>query len=273
VSNYTLAYAYSDHPLGPWTYGGTIIDGRARDVNEQGDTIATATVDGNTHGSICEINGQWYVFYHRQTGLDEYSRQAIVAPIEVKVEEGKVVISEGEYTSEGFALDGLDPFERHSAGIACWYTGPKVAEHNWPNNRFFGSFVQATRFDGEPFTENPYDLAYNSNPVVNNTDGSIVGYKYFNFSQGTQKLLLTIIPEGIDGTIEVMADRPWASQGGISLGKAEVKADMPARTPIELEIPLPGLSELTGKHAIFFKFSSDVKEQSICSLENLVFSK
>ena len=271
VSNYTLAYAYSDHPLGPWTYGGTIIDARARDINEQGDTIATATVDGNTHGSICEINGQWYVFYHRQTGLDEYSRQAMVAPIEVKVEDGKVEISEGEYTSEGFALDGLDPLKRYPAGIACWYTGPKVAEHNWPNNTFYGSYVPAVRYKDAPFKDNPYDPDCNESPVVNNNDGSIVGYKYFNFSKKAQKLLLTIVPEGIDGTIEVMADRPWASQGGISLGKAEVKADMPTKTSTELEIPLPALSELTGKHAIFLKFSSEVKEQSICMLEYLMF--
>jgi len=271
VSNYTLAYAYSDHPLGPWTYGGTIIDARARDINEQGDTIATATVDGNTHGSICEINGQWYVFYHRQTGLDEYSRQAMVAPIEVKVEDGKVEISEGEYTSEGFALDGLDPLKRYPAGIACWYTGPKVAEHNWPNNTFYGSYVPAVRYKDAPFKDNPYDPDCNESPVVNNNDGSIVGYKYFNFSKKAQKLLLTIVPEGIDGTIEVMADRPWASQGGISLGKAEVKADMPTKTSTELEIPLPALMELTGKHAIFLKFSSEVKEQSICMLEYLMF--
>ena len=279
VSNYTLAYAYSDHPLGPWTYGGTIIDGRAREVNEQGDTIASATPDGNTHGSICEINGQWYVFYHRQTGTDEYARQAMVAPIDVKVEEGaggKVEISEGEYTSEGFALDGLNPLECHSAGIACWYTGPKVAEHNWPNNKFYGSFVQATRFPGEPFKENAYDLAHNSNPVVNNTDGSIVGYKYFNFTATNGKkdiqMLLTIIPEGIDGTIEVMADRPWASQGGISLGKIELKADMTPQNPVELTVPLPALSELTGKHAIFFVFKSETKEKSLCSLEQFVFT-
>ena len=76
TSNYNLAYAYSDQPLGPWTYGGTIIDARGREINEKGDTIASAVPDGNTHGSICEINGQWYVFYHRQTGTNEYARQA-----------------------------------------------------------------------------------------------------------------------------------------------------------------------------------------------------
>ena len=202
----------------------------------------------------------------------------MVAPIEVKVEEGaggKVEISEGEYNSEGFALQGLDPLERHSAGIACWYTGPKVAEHKWPDNVFYGSYIASSYGTDDKF-DAPYDLRNNTNQVVNNTDGSIVGYKYFNFTALQDKkkvqLLLTIVPEGIDGTIEVMADRPWASQRGLTLGKIDVKADMPVGTPVELTIPLPGLSGLTGKHALFFVFKSDTKEKSICTLEDFVFN-
>ena len=122
----------------------------------------------------------------------------------------------------------------------------------------------------------PYDIHYNTNRVVNNTDGSIVGYKYFNFtplqSKKKVKLLLTIIPEGIDGTIEVMADRPWTSQRGLTLGKINVKADMPVGLPTELTIPLPGISGLTGKHALFFVFKSDTKEKSLCTLEDFYFT-
>ena len=295
LSNYTLAYCYSDNPLGPWTYGGTIIDGRGREKDEQGNVIASACPDGNTHGSICEINGQWYVFYHRQTGTDEYARQAMVAPIEVKVEEGKggkVEISEGEYTSEGFALNGLNPKERHSAGIACWYTGPKPATHEWPNNTFYGSYVEAnyggaagmSKEEALASTEKfkaPYDLRYNTNNVVNNTDGSIVGYKYFNFtdsdSYGTKlfkgrndvKLLLNLTPLGVDGTIEIMADRPWASQGKL-LGTIELKADMPQQ-PTELSVVLPEVGNLEYKRAIFFVFKSDTKEKSLCTLHDFVF--
>ena len=277
VSNYTLAYAYSDHPLGPWTYGGTIIDGRGREINEQGDTIASGVVDGNTHGSICEIKGQWYVFYHRQAGLDEYARQAMVAPIDVKVEEGaggKVVISEGEYNSEGFALNGLNPLERHSAGIACWITGPTIAKHEWPKHFYSGSYVETSYGTETNFTA-PYDLKNNTNRIVNNTDGSIVGYKYFNFSDikgGNPRLLLRLIPEGIDGTITIMADRPWTSQGGKELGTIQLKADMPQQST-ELSADLPALSELTGKHALFFKFSSETKEKSLCKLEDFVFER
>ena len=282
TSNYTLAYAYSDHPLGPWTYGGTIIDGRGREKDEQGNVIASATPDGNTHGSICEINGKWWVFYHRQTGTDEYARQAMVAPIEVKVEEGvggKVEISEGEYNSEGFATNGLNPLERHSAGIACWYTGPKPATHEWPNNTFYGSYV-ASGYGTESNFDAPYDLKNNTNDVVNNTDGSIVGYKYFNFSDvdyGTHlfgqdgKLLLNLTPQGIDGTIEIMVDRPWASQGML-LGKIELKADM-KQEPTEMSVVLPDLSKLEYKRAIFFVFKSNIKDRSLCTLHDFVFTK
>ena len=294
TSNYTLAYCYSDTPLGPWTYGGTIIDGRAREKDEQGNVIASAVPDGNTHGSICEINGQWYVFYHRQTGTDEYARQAMVAPITVKVEEGKggkVEISEGEYNSCGFALDGLDPFERHSAGIACWLTGPKPATHEWPNNTFYGSYVEASyggalgmtkqeAIDSKEKYAAPYDLRYNTNSVVNNTAGSIVGYKYFNFDAERLKnpnclmLVVRLIPEGLEGTIEIWMDRPWESQGGKKIGEMKLTTNMDKK----VWDVAGGISDeakekdLAGKHAIFLVFKSDFKDQSLCTLEDLVFT-
>ena len=276
ASNYTLAYAYGDTPLGPWTYGGTIIDGRGREIDENGNVIASGYPAGNTHGGICEINGQWYVFYHRQTGTDEYARQAMVAPITVNVEKGKggkVEISEGEYNSEGFSLNGLDPLEVHSAGIACWYTGPKVAIHEYPNNIFFGSYV-ASGYGTDDKYEAPYALRNNHNQIVNNTDGSIVGYKYFNFTetQGRKnlKLVLNVVPEGVDGKITVMADRPWTSQGGVVLGSVDLKSDMPAEA-VDVEVDVPELAKMNGKHAIYLKFSSEVVGKSICVLNNIKF--
>lgn len=275
-TNYTLAYAYSDHPLGPWTYGGTLIDGRARETDEQGRTIASANASGNTHGSICQVGDQWYVFYHRQSGLNEFARQAMVAPVEVSVEEGpggKVSITEGEYNSEGFSTQGLDPLERHSAGICCWYTGPKPSEHHWPDNVFYGSYVEAA-YGTADNAKAPYDLKNNTNHVVNNTSGSIVGYKYFNFSATSGRkdvqLLMRLIPAGIDATITIMADRPWTSQGGKQLGTIELKADMP-QTPTEMSAVLPSLGEMSGKHALFFVFHSDTPEKSLCTLMDFMF--
>lgn len=275
-SNYTLAYAYGDTPLGPFTYGGTIIDGRARDTNPQGDTIFTATPNSNTHGSICQINGQWYVFYHRQTGTDEYARQPMVAPITISVEEGphgRVVISEAEYTSEGFAIDGLHPLRRYSAGIACHFTGPRPAQSAWPNKTFYGSYIKTIRY-GDAKYDNPYSLTYNHNPMVNNTAGSVVGYKYFNFSHTTGApalhLALTLLPQGVSGRIDIMVDSPWLEKGGSRVGSIMLHADMP-QSLTTLRSDVSALTTLTGKHAIYLLFSAEKPDTSICELHNLQF--
>ena len=109
---------------------------------------------------------------------------------------------------------------------------------------------------------------------MNNTDGSIVGYKYFNFD-ATQdmddaQLLLRLVPEGVDGRIDILVDRPWTSQGGQLLGSIELKADMP-QEPTEMKVELPALADLKGKHALFFTFHSDTKEKSLCRLLDFVF--
>lgn len=272
-TNYTLAYAYSKNPLGPFTYGGTIIDGRGRDTDEYGNAIHTAMPNGNTHGGIMEINGQWYVFYHRQNGVDEYSRQAMVEPIDVEVKDGKVTISEAEYTSMGFETNGLDPYKRYSAGIACYYTGPTPSYAEYPNRVYSGSYVAATRANGLSYEGNPYDLSVNSNPVVNNTDGSLVGYKYFNFdaTNGKKglKLLMNIVPQGVKGKITIYAGNP--EKGGKKVGTIRIKRNMKQELT-EVKARVWKLRKYKGKEAIFFAFSSATPEVSICEMHDFVFA-
>lgn len=273
--NYTLAYAYSDNPLGPWTYGGTLVDGRARGVDAQGNVIPTAVPYGNTHGSLCEINCKWWLFYHRQCGTDEYSRQAMVAPVTVKVEKGKggkVEISEAEYNSEGFMTEGLNPLHRAAAGWACYLISPKGVKHNYPNNEFSGSYVEASRVSPEDgwITNQKTPIC----PVINNTSGSIVGYKYFNLNHTTKMDALTLVarltPEGIDGTIDVMLDAPDAARGGKKIGQLSVSKDAP-KTLAEYSTPISGLKGIKGKHALFFVFKSAVEDKSICKLYDFMF--
>jgi len=103
---------------------------------------------------------------------------------------------------------------------------------------------------------------------------SLAKVQYFNFTktQGHDniQLLLRLIPAGIEGTITILADRPWTSQGGIVLGSIQLKADMP-QTTTEMTATLPALSKLTGKHALFFVFSSKTKEKSLCTLQDFQF--
>ena len=239
VSNYTLAYAYSDHPLGPFTYGGTIIDGRGRGSDVNGRPVATATPTGNTHGSIVEVNGQWYVVYHRQTGLNEFSRQAMAAPITVKVNEGpggRVEISEAEY---------------------------------------YGSYVKPS-YSEEINRKRPYDLSVNQSVVVNNTAGSIVGYKYFNLDSLDHSrkldLVLRLKPLGVEGTVTVMMDRdsPWEVNGGVKLGTFQLKANAP-QVATDVRADVSALCGYGDKHAIYLVFSSPTENRSLCDLMELEF--
>ena len=276
TTNYTLAYCYSNNPLGPWTYGGTIIDGRGRERLPDGTVVATACPGGNTHGSICEINGEWWVFYHRQAGTSEYSRQAMVAPINVEVQEGKdgyVRISEAEFTSEGFCTEGLDPYKKYPAGIACYYTGPKPAVQEYPNVTYYGSHtnIHRIKYDGKM---NPFDESINKCEMVNNTSGSVIGYKYFNFRKTYGKdnlqLLLNITKEGVAGSIDVYIDRPNETDGGVKIGTISIDAQ-DDKNPTDLAIAVSDLKNYNGKHALFLVFNSQTKEKSICTVNSLQF--
>lgn len=84
-----IGYATSNSPMGPYTYGGVIID------NDHSDPGCW-----NNHGSIAEFNGQWYVFYHRPTHASYTMRKACLEPIAF-AEDGS--IAEVEMTSQGAA--------------------------------------------------------------------------------------------------------------------------------------------------------------------------
>lgn len=274
-TNYTLAYCYSNHPLGPWTYGGTIIDGRGKERQEDGSMKVTATISGNTHGSICEINGRWWVFYHRQADTNEYCRQAMVAPINIDVQEGEdgyVKISEAEFTSEGFQIQGLDPYTRYSAGIACYFSQPDGTHQEYPNVVYSGPHTQVIR-NQYPGSGDPYALEYNKCPMVNCTDGSAIGYKYFNYSktyrQSGLKLSLNCEYDQTEGTIEVYIDRPSEAEGGVKLGETAIKAGQNGN----VIIPVENLKYYNGKHALFFTFKGSEHGKSICKVHDFAITK
>lgn len=102
-----LAYATSDKPTGPFTYGGWIVD--------NGDRYP----GGNDHGSIACVNGQWYIFYHRMTNGTIMSRRGCVERVEI-LPDGSV--TPVEMTSLGFE-QSLDPYRITPAELACVLEG------------------------------------------------------------------------------------------------------------------------------------------------------
>ncbi len=275
-TNSALRYAYGDSPLGPWRAGGVLVDSRGVVLNQDGSKIVTSNAAHNTHGSLQEINGQWYVFYHRPPRGYANARQAMVAP--VKIEWDKKPVAKGgqvritaydpfakdnvwtakaadgneyrgaEVTSEGFQIFGLPPYQYYSAGIACYMTGP--GSNEWLQ-------------DNHDIWSNHMDLAGIKN-------GGVIGFKYFGFGglQQTQKGVpafegtkqgnktqfnLYLTPSGKGAfKIHVMLDGPYATStwNGREIAVFEVAADAP-RDPIVLSKSLEAVEGLTGKHAIY----------------------
>lgn len=272
-TNSALRYAYGDSPLGPWRSGGVLVDSRGVVLNEDGSALTTTNWGHNTHGSLQEINGQWYVFYHRPPRGFGNARQPMVAPVKIEWDKkpvakgGKVRIvgydpyakdnewsakaangdhyTGAEVTSEGFQIFGLDPYQYYSAGIACY-----VNDHNG---------MQDQR-----------DVWDNSMDMAGLRNGSIVGFKYFGFGglaqdtkgckafKGTQTGDNTRI--GVDVTegsgqpftIKVMLDGPYANETwkGKEIARLEVKNPQRGRRMTH-SVKVPQVEGLTGKHAIY----------------------
>ena len=272
-TNSALRYAFGDSPLGPWRSGGVLVDSRGVVTNEDGSKLITTNAAHNTHGSLQEINGQWYVFYHRPPRGFGNARQTMVAPVKitwdkkpvaqggqvritgydpfVKNNEWTAKASDGneytgaEVTSEGFQIFGLNPYKYYSAGYACYMTGNDWMQDTWDN------------------WDNHMDLA-------GITNRGIVGFKYFGFGgvakdtkgvkafPGAQKgdgtkLNLWLTPGGKGAfRIHVMLDGPYANS--IHNGKEIAVIDVPAdaqRTVQKYEVAVPAVEGLKGKHAIY----------------------
>ena len=267
--NYSqLAYGYSDSPAGPWKWGGIIVDAAGEVIPNGNGGYDRTFGGGNTHGSICEINGQWYVFYHRN--LHAYARQSMVEPIAVEWDEkpvsegGEVRISTAEVTSNGFFINGLNPYKKHSAGISCYLTG--------------GAGITPA-----------YEESTTTLPVVNIKTGVIAGIKYFNFDleapEGKKSLEVELKPLGITGTVDVYL-RPDSAvntpverdkdgnvisvgKGSRKLGTIELTKEMPQELTT-FTLPADEIDKLDGQWGVFFVFNAK-RFGDICEFYSMRF--
>lgn len=280
-TNSALRYAFGDSPLGPWRSGGVLVDSRGVVLNGDGSKLITTNAGHNTHGSIQEINGQWYVFYHRPPRGFGNARQAMVAPVKIEwdkkpVAQGGVVkitgydpyakngewtaaASDGnkytgaEVTSEGFQIYGLPPYQYYSAGIACFMYGPGSNEYMQDN----------------------HDQWNNSMDLAGIKNGGIIGFKYFGFGglakdtkgvkafQGTKKgddtNIYVNLSHGKHGAfnIHVRLDDPWKGQ---EIANIAVPAN-DQRAFATYGAKVPAVEGLKGKHAIYLVAEGeDIKE-------------
>ena len=107
-----LCWAVADTPLGEYRYGGVLVSNA--DIGANGNTQAL-NYRGNTHGSVINAGGKWYVFYHRQTNRHFFSRQACAEEIFFDGER----FHQAEITSCGLNGGPLKGEGWYPAYIAC----------------------------------------------------------------------------------------------------------------------------------------------------------
>ncbi len=111
-----LCWATAKDPRGPFKYGGVIVSNNDIGIGTYKEAGRPVAFGGNNHGSIVEIAGQWYVFWHRQTNGHWFSRQGCAEPIFFD-EQGR--IRQAEITSCGLNGGPLRGEGDYPAWIAC----------------------------------------------------------------------------------------------------------------------------------------------------------
>ena len=252
-NNGFLSYRFSDSPFGPFIGGGDI-SFNGGEILRDAEGVGTMTYPwGNNHGSIMEVNGKWYVFYHRQTGVNEFSRQAMLEPVDVALgSDGALYIGDIRYlngepvssrpvemTSQGAHINGLDAFSWISAGYACHIHGSRQR-----------AYV-------EPRYEQRDDI---STPVVGITSGTTVGFRYLQFGGNAPRTVTAVMNRHRPMKVNVRLDS--------YRGRVAACLDFSGE---ENEKTAALTTGVVGKHAVYFEFLSDA-DGEIASFDRFTFT-
>lgn len=233
--NHELCYAMGDSPRGPFTFGGTLVDIGDLFLNGNTDEKEATNYLGNTHGSIVEAGGQWYVFYHRQTNRHSYSRQACAERLERAPDGG---FAQAEVTSCGLNGGPLKGEGRYPARIACnLWSGKGAGRYDIRFPRFrlreHPYFTQEGK-DGEE-RETQY--------IANLRNGAVAGFKYFTFL--SLKSVVVELRGKAEGVL-LISDTPNFKTVSASV---PVKLNTCVWTKLQATCTMPD-----GIWALFFKF-------------------
>ena len=234
TNNHELCYAVSDRPDGDFRFGGTLVDQGDLYLNGNTDESKATNYLGNTHGGMVELNGDWYIFYHRQTNQHSYSRQACAERLERTPEGG---FKQAEVTSCGLNGGPLKGIGEYPARIAC---------NLWSKQ---GTARYDRKFDKalHPyFTQDKKDDDHSAvQYIANMRDGAVAGFKYFDLQSPSA---LRVSVGGVcDGCIEVST----APDFGAVAAKIPVKS---TGGRVWLSAPLAAVS---GVLPLYFRFVGD----------------
>ena len=233
IQFHELCYAVSDKPSEGFAYGGVIISACDKGIDSYKPADKPMYYTANNHGSMEEINGDWYIFYHRHTNGTNYSRQGCLEKIRFR-EDGSII--QAEITSCGGKDTPLRGKGTYPAYLACHlFTDTEVTYvpwSGWMDDRF-PKITQKTGCDEER-------IGY----IANMRNTATAGFRYFDCRNVNRVGIRT---KGYArGRMEIRTAWDGEVLGSIPVNYANVWLDS------EAEIRIPD-----GVNALYFTFSGE----------------
>ncbi|NLO40146.1 MAG: family 43 glycosylhydrolase [Ruminiclostridium sp.] len=176
-----LCYATSKHPTHGFAYRGVIVSNSDLHIDSYKPAEKPMFYGGNNHGGMAEINGQWYIFYHRHTNGTNFSRQACAEPISI-MDDG--AIPQVEMTSCGLNGGPLTGRGEYLTYLACnLYCSEESLYTDWTASWMNNQFPKITQ-DGRDGDE---EIGF----IANMKDSATAGFKYFS-CKGIRKVSVKV---------------------------------------------------------------------------------
>ncbi len=230
-----LCYAVSKYPTKDFKYGGAIVSNCNENITTGKPSELHTYIPGNNHGGMVEVQGQWYIFYHRHTNGTNFCRQGCAEPIYIN-DDGS--ISQVEMTSCGLNGTPLVGKGEYPAYIAC-----NLFSKTMDNNHLLhyagwidGRYARITQ-DGRDGDE---EIGY----IANMQDSTIAGFKYFE-CDGITKISLKTRGYG-NGYFEVKTAWDGETLGKVPVGYSNIWV-----------VNSANISVPNGVQALYFEFKGE----------------
>jgi len=201
-----LCYATSKSPEGPYKYGGVLVSNCDLHIGGYKEAEVPSAYGANNHGSMVQIGDDWYIFYHRHTNGNWFSRQGCAEKLHIN-DNGE--IPQVEITSCGLNGAPLSDIGEYPAYIACNIFTKKHSIY------VEGDAPRVVQEGGDGVQAPGYIKAI--------TDGTVIGFKYFDLHDVTGLRIRTKayfngefeVATGINekalGTISVVGTNVWTA--------------------------------------------------------------
>ena len=267
--NHELCYATAKSPTDEFKYGGVIISNADIGIGSYKPADFPSVPYANNHGSMVEIEGEWYIFYHRHTNGHNYSRQECFEKLTINedgsIDQAEITSCTGTplkgrgifpayiacnmYLERDTLIDGLNVYDvRKDRYMLIPWIGwisddyPRIMQDH--SDLSPEGYEHAARPDE---TDETSGLDRDIHSFVGNIrDGAVIGFKYFEI-KGLKEIAVRTKGYG-RGNVEIYAasrDKPMDRKLIGSVKVTSVNGYVKGKTCVNIE---------DGVFALYFKF-------------------